>query len=212
MACRVVATDRRSGDRVEEAALLQHHVERDAKAALVEIHLHFRVELCGEHPVQQSRPEALPRRRRDRRAVAFGPGELEPNARRLRAQRSSARRPVRYRPTARRIWPRWWSVRGSAMPIGTAASDGNSTVGPSMVMRSPRIVVIGRQFLFEDFPKRRGLPHRFGEKRMGVGERNDPRHESLVEIIDIGGRARGGADDRLNRRQRVLDPVMQVLE
>ena len=71
------------------------------------------------------------------------------------------------------------------------------------------IVVIGRQFLFEDFPERRGLPHRFGEKRMGVGERNDPGNESLVEIVDIGGRASRGSDDRLNRRQRVFDPVVK---
>ena len=71
------------------------------------------------------------------------------------------------------------------MPMGTAASEGSSTAGPSSAMRSPLIIVVGGQFLLHDLAQGRGLPHGLREQGMGVGKRDDTPDESLVEIVDV---------------------------
>ena len=105
----------------------------DPKTIGIKVDLHIRTGLHGKHPFKQTRPEPLAGRELNGRPIVLIPHP---------AQLTGIfifHRPSHFNPTpnspkapclAALVVSSW-----SAMPIGTASSDGSSTGGPASVIR-----------------------------------------------------------------------------
>src|SRR4051794_36735497 len=190
--------------------------ERDAYLATQscwgEVEIDRATGLLLEAALDQARAEALALAGRDRRAAAFDPVEAH-----LAAVDAAIDAPAdldpasgfRQRAVFRRVGQHLVEDHAGDERGLRRQHDG---LAVETHPRGTVAVAVGSGFVGENLVQLGALPLAFGQEIVGLGDGEEARLEGLAELLDRAGAARRLRGDRLHRRQRVLDPMIELVE
>src|SRR5215212_865039 len=190
--------------------------ERDAYLATQscwgEVEIDRATGLLLEAALDQARAEALALARLDRRAAALDPVEAH-----LAAVDAAINAPAdldpasgfRQRAVFRRVGQHLVEDHAGDERGLRRQHDG---LAVETHPRGTVAVAVGSGFVGENLVQLGALPLAFGQEIVGLGDGEQARLEGLAELLDRAGAARRLRRDRLHRRQRVLDPMIELVE
>src|SRR3954454_15482914 len=195
------------------------HLELDAHLAAQSlgqvVELDLAAELERDPPLDEPGAEAAPARRLDRRPALLRPDQVEvelllPDRMLERPDDRDAAGLVRQRAIFDRV--RRKLVEGETERDRGARSEMHVVQPGEADARRLRALRIRLDLDLEQSPQRGAGPSTLGQEVMRPRQREQPLLEGGGEVGEIARRAQGLVGERLDRRERVLDPMIELVD